>query len=253
MNERYGKFLAAGSHDLGVVKVWQVEKGELVQSLLLGAGESINLAISPSGKFLAVKTLKFNSKQKQKGEFLELWHLSTGRRLYSVEMPIRAGKLYLSPLSSSVWVDRFNFSFSPDGKFLMSTGIDWKGYTVGIWRARDGKLDKQIAIQWELMTAGFTHHSSSLFLTHENTSRDLIASLRPSNLTVPAFWVYGDVLTCWRLTESGLEKCWEAKNLVSSPLAGGDIVSAYAFSPDGQFVAIVTLGGRVKLFQVKGF
>lgn len=135
----------------------------------------------------------------------------------------------------------------------MSTGIDWKGYTVGIWRARDGKLDKQIAIQRELMTAEFTPHSSSLFLTHENTLCDLTASLRPRNLTVPALWVYGDVLTCWHLTESGLEKCWEAKNFVSNPLAGGDIVSAYAFSPDGQFLAIVTLDGRAKLFQVKGF
>lgn len=103
------------------------------------------------------------------------------------------------------------------------------------------------------MTAGFTPHSSSLFLTHENTSRDLTASLGPRNLTVPSFWVYGDILTCWRLTEIGLEKCWEAKNLVSNPLTGGDIVSAYAFSPDGQFLAIVTLDGRVKLFQVKGF
>lgn len=132
-----GKFLAAGSHALGVVKVWQVEKGELIQSLLLGAGEVItNLAISPSGKFLAVKTSKFNPKQK--GEFLELWHLSTGRRLYSVEMPIGTGRTLLG----SVWVGRFNFSFSPDGKFLMSAGIDWKGYTVGIWRALDGKLDK---------------------------------------------------------------------------------------------------------------
>ncbi|MFN4179340.1 MAG: hypothetical protein ACK4I8_03435, partial [Armatimonadota bacterium] len=62
-----------------------------------------------------------------------------------------------------------------------------------------------------------------------------------------------DVLTCWRLTESGLEKCWEAKNLITTPLRINDIASAFAFSPDGQFMAIVTLGGRIKLFQVKGF
>ncbi|MFN3422543.1 MAG: WD40 repeat domain-containing protein [Armatimonadota bacterium] len=247
-----GKFIAAGSGDLGVVKVWQVERGDLVQSLSLGAGKITNLAISPSGEFLAATTLNFNPKQKQQGEFLELWHLPTGRRLYSVEMPIRTGRLYLLAPSSSIWVDRFIFSFSPNGEILMSTGIGWKGYTVGIWRVHDGKLDKQIALQGVLMTAGFTPHDSSLFLVHENTSRDLLTSLRPRNLTVPAFWVCGDVLTCRRLTESGLEKCWEVKNLITTPLGINDIASAFAFSPDGQFMAIVTLGGARQTLSSQG-
>jgi len=72
--------------------------------------------------------------------------------------------------------------------------------------------------------------------------------LTTSTFTAPTFWVYGDVLSCWRLAESGLEKLWEARNLVRKPLVS-DRAFAFAFSPDGKLMSVVTKESRVKVFR----
>ncbi len=246
-----GKFLAAASHDLGVVKVWRTENGELVRTLSIGAKKILNLAVSSNGELLGTVVSRFNPKLGHR-VCLELWYLSTSTRLSSVEMPISLGRCYyLLPPSTSVWMDRASFSFSPDGEFLFAAGVGMKGYTVAFWNMNNVKTNHQIVLKGRFMAMGVHPRDSSFFFVHEDISRDLLTPLRPGGLTVPAFWVYGDVLTCWRLTKSGLTKCWEAKNLVSGSFTFIDPTSAFAFSPDGQLMALVTMGGRIKLFRLK--
>jgi len=224
-----GKFLAAASHDLGVVKVWRTGSGDLVRSLSLGANRILNLAVSPSGELLGTVMLRLDPKLREQ-TYLELWHLPTGKRLFSVETTASN-----------------NLSFSPDGVFLLVAG----GKTVTSWGTSNVKTSRQIVLKGMFMATRIHPRDSSFFFVHEDISHDLLTPLRPGGLTVPAFWVYGDVLTCWRLTESGLTKCWEAKNLVSGSFAFTDPTSAFAFSPDGQLMALVTMGGRIKLFRVE--
>jgi WD40 repeat protein len=238
-----GKFLAACSHDLGNVRVWKVDDGKLLRTLPLGANRVFKLAVSPEGRFLATITLHYPGKQ-----FLSLWDLTNGRKLWQENISwISVGRHYLLPVT---WVERFTFSFSPNGRILVMTGMSWKGSVVALRQVSDGKVCGQIFLKGMVMVTGFPSHDSPLFLVHEDTSRDLLTPLRPRGITVPAFWVHGDILSCWRLTKTGLENFWEAKNLVSNPLVYNDPVSSLSFSPDGRLMGIVTFGGRIKVYRL---
>jgi WD40 repeat protein len=194
-----GKFLAACSHDLGNVRVWKVDDGKLLRILPLGANRVFKFAISPEGRFLATITLHYPGKQ-----FLSLWDLTNGRKLWQENISwISVGRHYLLPVT---WVERFTFSFSPNGRILVMTGMSWKGSVVALRQVSDGKVCGQIFLKGMVMVTGFPSHDSPLFLVHEDTSRDLLTPLRPRGITVPAFWVHGDILSCWRLTKTGLEK-----------------------------------------------
>jgi len=231
-----GEFLAAASYELGVVKVWRVESGELVKSLSLG-DRIVSLAVSPGGEFLAVM-LSSNPNR------LELWHLPTVKKISTVKVPI-----------IPEWL-----SFSSDSKFLIATGLDFvikgyvrgygkyhkygKYYTVALWKVNSERLHWEIASLNFGMVAKIHPCDNSLLFVHEYTSHDLLAPL------LPAFRVYGDVLSCWRLTKGGLKKLWEvlvSKSLTSVPT---DPFPPLAFSPDGKLMAVVTVGSRVKVFRL---
>jgi len=223
-----GEFLATASHELGVVKVWRVESGELVKSLSLGANRVVNMAVSPGGEFLAVMTFRSLNLDDR----LELWHLPATKKISIIRAPIS------------------QFSFSPDGKFLTSVGVGSEGYVVALRKVGDEEPCWKICFPNEVTMVKFHPCDSSILFVYEDTSRDLLAPLRPQPFTTPAFWVYGDVLSYWRLTKGGLEKLWEARNLVSKPLSFTDPISALAFSPDGKLMAVVTVGSRVKVFRL---
>ena len=233
-----GEFLAACSHDLGNVRVWKVDDGKLLRTLPLGANRVVKLAVSPEGKFLATITSHYPSQQ-----FLSLWDLPSGRKLWQENISqVSVGRYYLLPIT---WVERFTFSFAPNGELLVMAGMSLKGYVVALRQVSDGKVRGQILLKGSIMVAGFTSRDSSLFLVHEGISRDLLKPLRPRGMTVPAFWVHSDILSCWQLKGTGLDKLWEAKNLLH-----GALVSSFSFSPDGRLMGIVTFGGRIKVYRL---
>jgi len=232
-----GKFLATASHKIGVVKVWQAESGELVKSLSFKAKGIFNLAVSPGGEFLAVM---FTNPTNPTLDQFELWHLPTAKKISTVKITSAA----LTPVCIQ------QISFSPDGKFLIAFGDGPKGWLVALWKVGDEKSHWQIRFQNKVTTVRFHPCDSSLLFVYEDTSRDLLAPLRPQPFTTPAFWVYGDVLSYWRLTEGGLKKLWEARNLVSKPFAFTEPIYATTFSPDGKLMTVVTTEGRIKVFRL---
>ncbi|MCS7186464.1 MAG: hypothetical protein RMK89_05855 [Armatimonadota bacterium] len=249
-----GRFLAAASYDLGVVKVWRTENGNLMHSLSLGVNRILGLAISPNGKLLATMTDHFNPKTKQQDMHLVLWNLPNGKKVFSRKTPVIPTRCYyLLPPLTSIWVDRNVFSFSPKGSFLAVAGVGSKGYTVAIFKAESGKVDREIVLQNRFMAISFHPQNESLIFVHEEFSRDILDPLRPASLNVPALWFFSDTLTCWHLKETGLKEFWKTKELVTHSLHSWiDPTSAFAFSPDGKLIAIVTLGSKVKLFRIEG-
>jgi len=208
----------------------------------------MNLAVSPGGKFLAVMTLSSNPNR------LELWHLPAAKKISIIRAPFAIHQ----------------FSFSTGGKFLTAFGVrDYgKVYSrVALWKVGGEKSPCwEISSRNYVMMVRFHSRDSSLLLVYENTSRDLLAPLHPylltklaplrphllttSTFTAPTFWVYGDVLSCWRLTKGGLKKLGEvlvSKSLTSVPT---DPFPPLAFSPDGKLMGVVTAGSRVKVFRL---
>ncbi|MCX7966945.1 MAG: WD40 repeat domain-containing protein, partial [Armatimonadetes bacterium] len=230
------------------------ENGNLMHSLSLGVNRILGLAISPNGKLLATMTDHFNPKTKQQDMHLVLWNLPNGKKVFSRKTPVIPTRCYyLLPPLTSIWVDRNVFSFSPKGSFLAVAGVGSKGYTVAIFKAESGKVDREIVLQNRFMAISFHPQNESLIFVHEEFSRDILDPLRPASLNVPALWFFSDTLTCWHLKETGLKEFWKTKELVTHSLHSWiDPTSAFAFSPDGKLIAIVTLGSKVKLFRIEG-
>jgi len=245
-----GEFLATARHEIiidevkvlaipicEVVKVWRVESGELVKSLSFKAKEIFNLAVSPGGEFLAVV---FTTPTNPILDQFELFHLPTAKKISTVKITSAA----LTPVCIH------QISFSPDGKFLIAFGAGPKDWLVDLWKVGDEKSHWQIRFQNKVTTVRFHPRDSSLFFVYENPYLDLLAPFRPKRSIIPTFGTKGDVLSYWRLTEGGLKKLWEVRNLVRKPFAFTEPISALAFSPDGKLMAVVTAGSRVKVFRL---
>jgi dipeptidyl aminopeptidase/acylaminoacyl peptidase len=106
-----GKMLASAGYDR-VVKLWDVEKGQLLRDLKDHSDAVYGLAFSPDGKLLASAAAD---------RTVKVWDVATGKRLYSLA-------------ESTDWV--YAVAWSPDGKHVAAGGVD---KSIRVWEVdRDG-------------------------------------------------------------------------------------------------------------------
>lgn len=100
--EEPGVILASGSAD-ATIKLWAINTGKIVKTLIGHSQAVLSVAISPDGETLASGS---------RDETVKIWHLKTGELLYSLS-------------------GRNPVAFSPDGQTLVTGGDEGK---ILIWR-----------------------------------------------------------------------------------------------------------------------
>ncbi len=107
-----GRTLASASRD-GTIKIWEVQTGDLLRTLVGHEGQVESVAFSPDGETLASCGQDL---------IIRFWNVKTGEPLQSLE----GHELYVASVA-----------FSPDGKVLASGSED---ASVQLWNPQSGEL-----------------------------------------------------------------------------------------------------------------
>jgi WD40 repeat protein len=190
-----GQWLAQTEYAL--IRVWDLKAGKVLRSWkppAEGAGELHGVTFSPDGKRLAVAGADYNCE-------ILVYDPATGKLLWRKKTQ-RAAEVRLS--------------FSPDGKWLVSTGDFSRGtkeHVLTVWRAADGELHREL--------------EGTQLLNNE-----VPIAFAPDGKTAAAVSGRGKVVL-WDI-ESG-----KADPEIPVDKAGHPI-STLAFSPDGKVLAVGT-------------
>ena len=219
------RFLLVVSNATGKIHIWRVTDGRKVAELPIPQN-LLAAALSPNARLLATYDFVKCS--------VTVWEVATMRRLRQWHVGTCIDKL----------------GFSPDGKQILASGNVWGPFCKLILISiADGKLMDLNLDYGFLQSATFS--STEPFIAagiHKNW--DLLARLRPKVVerifkqylgTIgPAFWVHRNTLSLWNYTT---QQRWDLS------LKQRDDPSSVAFSPDRQYLAVITLSGEVILLR----
>jgi WD40 repeat protein len=139
---RDGKYLYIGTYDKGVA-IYDVVHKKLL-SFVGNTADVSSLAISPDGKFLAVGIANDGS--------VRLWALENAQPKYEVTIFPAHGDKVFDP-------DVLGLAFSPDGKWVVSSGFDGK---VIVWDAYTGEMIKKFDVEDSVFEVAFSPDGKSL-------------------------------------------------------------------------------------------
>lgn len=220
--------LASGSAD-GVVRLWRVSDGKLMQTLKGHDDDVISLAFSPDGRMLISGGAD---------GLVVVWHAEDGTIFKR-----------LTGHSRTVW----GVAFSLDGRMLASGSGE-----INLWDAEDYTLLRTMNVQsgsalsvtfspdGQVLASGDGANFIKLWRTHDGK---LLQTIRDQkhylSIHCVAFSPDGQVLAS--AAGSGTIKLWNSatgEQLETLPGNGGPIYSL-AFSPDGETLAATSGDGRV--------
>jgi len=226
-----GKRLASASSDQ-TVKIWDVEKGQVLFTLTGQLYDFATIAYSPDGKRLATgygdKTIK-------------LWDADQG------------GPALATFQGHTQFI--FSVAFSPDGKYLASGGLDG---TVRLWDARTGQevrplskggLTRQLAFSpdgTQLVLGG----DGGVLLQDVRTGR-VTRTFHKDAISGVAFSRDGRRLAAGG--RDGAVKVWEVETgrPLQTPAGHFGIISQLAGSPDQRFLASSSYDRTVRLWDLE--
>ncbi|PSK70654.1 hypothetical protein C6W96_20760, partial [Streptomyces sp. CS149] len=240
-----GRTLVSGSGD-GVARRWDIDSGEQRGRPLTGrngpAGGGATVALSPSGRTLAVDATEWDSDDfvvrlwdvttgEQRGELLtgedgsvmSMAFSPDGRTLASGDFndtvrlwDVASGKPRRGPLGGhNGWVT--SLAFSPDGRTLASYGSD---FVVRLWDVASGKQRGELSVD----------HEGSLSMAFSPDGRLLAGGSG------------GGTVRLWDVA-SGEQR-------VKLQTGEDDLLSTVAFSPDSRTLVAGNSDGVVRLWDV---
>ena len=210
-----GRFLLIVSEATGKIHLWRVVDGKKVADLPVPR-TTYAAALSPDAQLLATYDYVKGS--------VTVWEVATKKQLHQWHLGAGIDKL----------------RFSPDRKQLMAWGgVVGPSCKLILLSIADGKRTDLYIDNGALQGAAFSP-TEPFVAAGTNKSWDLLASFRPEGKTVPALWITRNTLSLWDLTT---KQRWDLK------LTLRDFPSSLAFSPDGQYLAVVTIGGEVILLR----
>ena len=255
-----GKTLIAGGYaggtaqqvnDIGILEIWSIASGKLVNSLPTATSQIRSIAISPNGKYLADTGYPPLTALKQG---IELWSLPSGKAVGLLDSTtaapstvcfspngrdllvgcgsatIETWKLSSLELSSTLHTAAFqncqSLKFSPDSKAL-AVGGHSRGNAITLMNSRTGRVERTLA-------------------TKGNSIPSI--SFSPDNRTIAGCGTMG-------YPAAGFLDVWDygtGKLRQSLPTAATDL-SETEFSPDGKTLADVGYGvngGVVEIWNV---
>jgi len=210
-----GRFLLIVSEATGKIHLWRVADGKKVAELPVPR-TTYAAALSPDTQLLATYDYVKGS--------VTVWEVATKKQLHQWHIGTGIDKL----------------GFSPDGKQILAWGNVWGPFCKLVrFSIADGKRTDLYIDYGALQSAAFSP-VEPFVAAGTNKSWDLLASFRPEGKTVPALWITRNTLSLWDLTT---KQRWDLN------LTLRDFPSSLAFSPDGQYLAVVTIGGEVILLR----
>lgn len=131
------KVLFSGWQD-GRIRVWEVATGRLLRALQLPGRDQVTaLALSPDGKVLATGAVELGEEKPTPSmeQTIRVWNAVTGKRLLNLRGPM---SYPFKPVFPGFQLPVMALTFSPDGKFLVSTHMGREG-PVRLWEAASGQ------------------------------------------------------------------------------------------------------------------
>ena len=188
-----GKLLATGN-EAKTIKLWDVATGNELHTLTGHADEIISLAFSPDGKMLAsasgnILTRKDNS--------VRVWDVTSGALLHTLQGKPVPKDAFAYPMARLL-------SFKPDGKLLLTGGLD---NALKLWDVGTGQLARTLKENF---------YSNSV-------------TVGPSWQTFASFSYSDYAVELWDTTSATLLRKFAGQN---------QSISMLTFSPDGKQMAI---------------
>ena len=225
------------------IALWDLNAGSLRQNLSLESPEILvsAIALSPDGTTLAGAT----------GE-IEIWNLSTGKRLQTME--------------SDNWTTAV--AISPDGKLMASGGgdpVDQNG-SVQLWNFATGELmQTHYYVEREIYSLAFSYNGEMLAVAGGNADAKKgiielwnLGSGKPLCTLEPSVAVYSVAIAfdCQMLVggcSDNTIKLWNpaTSGLVRTFSGHSGEVYAIALSPDGQTLASGSSDATIKLWNLE--
>jgi serine/threonine protein kinase len=208
------------------VKLWNVQNGELKQTLPEESGGVLSVAFSPDGRLVATATGSVSG-EKMLGN-VEVWDAQSGGLKWS--------KVGHAAYATSV-------AFSPDGRIVASGGWD---HDVKFWDANDGALKRTLRGDGKVYAVAFSPDGKTLASTSLQTVQlwdvgtgQSRRSLAGHTYPVDAVVFSGDGQMVASANMGGNIRIWNAQTGVLKQTLKGqnDFVVSLFFSPDGKLLA----------------
>lgn len=225
------KYLASGSYD-GQIKIWNLEKGQLLHTLSGHTDAIQTLAISPDG---ILASGGWDNR-------VRLWNLETGTLIQTLKGHVEDVK---------------TLAISSDGKWLASGSAD---KTIKLWHLQTGKQHLTVKTSDWVRSVSFSPDNQTLASGSENGSVQIwsVTDGKPLHTLAghsQAVWSVAfspDGQTLATGSTDKTVKLWQLSNqqLQDTLVGHSKAVWSVAFSPDGQTLASGSGDETVKLWQI---
>lgn len=243
-----GKILASASAD-HTIRLWEIESGETLRTLIGHRDEVNDIAFSPNGKYLASCS---------DDSTVRIWSVEEGETLHQ-----------LSEHDESVG----SVAFNPDGRYLASACKDGKIY---VWTVETGvrdhtknsRFDHDTSVNYVNIVT-FNHDGSlllsggangNIYIWDSLKEGDPLDSVTGHDDAVRNFSISPDGKLLASASSDGSVRIWESPALGEQSISlkftideGVDKVKSLAFSHDGSLLASVMPGEWVHIRRVDDY